>query len=119
MATKLARNPIRGLIGAFGAAVLALALSSCSAVYVTPVVPYNGSFTDFSAPLDVTFDRTQIGSLQGRASTVSILSLFAYGDASVEAAARQGNVGVVTMIDHELLNILGIYTKYTTVVSGR
>jgi hypothetical protein len=118
----------RLLPGALACLAAACALSSCTSFYVAPVVPQTSAalpvprviaFGDYSAPLDVTFDRTGVDARHGRASTVTVFNLFSYGDASVEAAARQGGIGVVTQIDHEFFNVFGLYVKYTTVVTGR
>jgi len=44
--------------------------------------------------------------------------VFATGDASISAAAASGGISRIHHVDHETLNILGIYAKYTTVVYG-
>lgn len=57
-------------------------------------------------------------SKEGRATCRSIFSLFAFGDCSVETAAKAGSVTNVKIVDQEVKNILGIYGSYTTVVKG-
>lgn len=86
----------------------------------SPVVPPFGFDVNITkAPVDITFDKTSIGSKRGESSSYSILfSIVAFGDASVYAAAREGNITTVNQIDCDLLNILGLYTRYTTVVYG-
>src|SRR5919197_566603 len=53
----------------------------------------------------------------GRAEAWGIL-VFATGDASISAAASHGGITRIHHVDHETLNILGIYAKYTTIVYG-
>ncbi len=49
----------------------------------------------------------------------SILWLFAWGDASTAAAAKQGDITTVNHMDLEFLNVIfGIYTETTTIVYG-
>jgi hypothetical protein len=44
--------------------------------------------------------------------------LFSTGDASISAAATNGGITKIHHVDHETLNILGIYARYVTVVHG-
>jgi hypothetical protein len=44
--------------------------------------------------------------------------VFATGDASITAAATNGGITKIHHVDHETLNILGIYARYVTVVHG-
>jgi TRL-like protein family len=53
----------------------------------------------------------------GRAEAWGIL-VFATGDASISAAMRNGAITRIHHVDHETMNILGVYAKYTTVVYG-
>jgi hypothetical protein len=53
----------------------------------------------------------------GRADAWGIV-LFATGDASISAAMRNGGITRVHHVDHETLNILGWFAKYTTIVYG-
>jgi len=46
------------------------------------------------------------------------IPLFAMGDASISTAAQNGGINQIHHIDHETLNILGIYARYTTIVYG-
>jgi hypothetical protein len=53
----------------------------------------------------------------GRATATGIL-LVAWGDASISAAMRNGGITRVHHVDHETMNIMGVYAKYTTIVYG-
>ena len=57
------------------------------------------------------------GAKIGRAEAWGIV-VFATGDASISAAAKNGGITRIHHVDHETMSILGIYAKYTTVVYG-
>jgi hypothetical protein len=86
---------------------------------IAPVVPPPGIvFTNNKAPLDLDYQKTDVGSKVGKASTKSILGLFAWGDASTLAAMRDGGITEVKHADYEYLNVIGIYQAFTVVVRG-
>lgn len=94
-------------------------LSGCAAGLRSPVVPYYGmGFTSVSAPVDVTFDGSEMGGRCGRSKSSCLLGMFAWGDCSVNAAARKGNIGRIDHVDCEIFNLLGIYSSYETVIWG-
>ena len=93
-------------------------LAGCSGVQA-PVMPPQGlGFTDYVAPLDIDFDKTALGTKKGEASSSSILALIATGDASIQAAARNGQINTINHADYRVLSVLGLYTKFTTIVYG-
>jgi hypothetical protein len=53
----------------------------------------------------------------GRATSVGIL-FYATGDASISAAMANGGITRIHHVDHETLNLLGFYARYTTIVYG-
>ena len=59
-----------------------------------------------------------IGAKEGKACAQSILGLIAQGDASIEAAAKNGGIKTVTTVDHSAKNMLGIIGDYCTIVHG-
>jgi len=76
-------------------------------------------YTHVLTPYDTNLDKTVVGPKTGKASMQSILWLFAWGDASTAAAAKQGGISTVNHMDREFLNIIfGIYTETTTIVYG-
>ena len=76
-------------------------------------------YTNIRTPLDTNVDQTQIGSKVGRASAQSVLFLVATGDASVEAAARNGGLTVINHLDVENQIILfGLFSKTTMIAYG-
>lgn len=59
-----------------------------------------------------------LGSKVGKACAQSILGLLAQGDASIEAAAKNGGIKDVMSVDHTTKNMLGLLGEYCTVVRG-
>ena len=53
----------------------------------------------------------------GRSEAWGIL-VFSTGDASISAAMANGGITRIHHVDHETLNILGIWAQYTTIVYG-
>ena len=87
-------------------ALTLLALNSC--VYGNVVYP-----------LDKDVAETRLGSRQGQASAQSVAWLVAWGDAGVEAAARNGSIQVIRHLDVERTIIFfGLYAKITTIAYG-
>ena len=98
--------------------VLAVA-TGCAGFYVAPVIPPPGFlYAKLSAPIDTDANPTKRGKKIGRAFTESFAGLFARGDASVYAAARNGGIRTIREIDYEFENYLGLYSKFTVVVYG-
>ncbi len=58
------------------------------------------------------------GSKTGKAECESILGLVATGDCSVGTAAKDGGIKKIKTVDHDIYNILGVYTRVTTIVTG-
>jgi hypothetical protein len=56
-------------------------------------------------------------SRKGKSCARVVLALFAWGDASIESAKRDGGIRTVTTIDHESFNLIG-FGSFCTVVYG-
>ena len=96
----------------------------------TPVIPPHGIlYTKYKAPLAPAPGR--IGRKTGRATAHQIglpplpfpglttgLDLFAWGDASEETAREKGNLSEVSHSDYEVMEILLIYRRFTTIAYG-
>ncbi len=91
-------------------AISALALCSCN------ITPVGAVYTDVSGPVTGTCAGT--GSKVGKATTTSYLGLWAEGDASIEAAKKNGGITTVSSVDVSVDSILGIVNTYTTTVRG-
>ena len=60
-----------------------------------------------------------IGNKVGMASSQSFLGgLLFDGDASIQAAAKQGNITRVATVDVKTINVFYIFIKHTTIVTG-
>lgn len=101
-----------------------LAAPGC-AYYEGAVKPPRALITWYKAPVTTDFDATPVGTKVGRASTRYIRIWnpwwnldFAWSEADIAAAARNGGITTVTYVDHEYVSILGLYCKYTTIVHG-
>lgn len=55
---------------------------------------------------------------RGDSCAFSLAGLVAWGDASINAAKAAAQIKEVSSVDHESLNILGIFGSYCTVVRG-
>lgn len=92
----------------------AATLAGCA----TASSPVNGLFyTDVKAGVSAT--EAYGGSARGEACASSILGIYASGDASIDAAKKNGGIAQVVTVDHTANSILGVYAKYCTVVYGK
>lgn len=74
-------------------------------------------FSNFKAPLSTEFDKTEIGTKVGKASTYSFLGLISVGDAGIKEAARNGHITKVNHADYEHFNFL-VFQKTSVFVYG-
>ena len=87
--------------------------------YRAPVIPPVAAvFNQTAAPMNLRLRQTKLGTKVGRSTATNILGLIAFGDATIAAAARAGGITTIHHADSELLNILGIYARHTTIVYG-
>ena len=104
------------------AALAACALfTGCAFGPSAPFTPAEGLFFNATtAPLNVEYGNTPIVGLRsGAASSSNILGLFALGDCSITAAARDGNLATVEYAEYSNFNLLGIYQKTTVTAYGK
>lgn len=92
-----------------------LGLTACAGG-VWPGVPVAVFYTDAGVSKQATDNN--IGKKKGEACASSILGVVTTGDAGIRAAADAGNITEISAVDTSFTNILGIYAKYCTVVSG-
>jgi len=93
----------------------------CSGCYVwnAPVQPPGGLFlTQYTAPVTTEFQGTPVGGKHGQAVSPLIFPDVAWGDASIQEAARDGQITEIHYVDYDLLEVLGIYAKMTINVYG-
>ena len=76
-------------------------------------------YVNTRTPYDRNLNNTDLGSKQGTASMHSVLWLFAWGDSSYAAAAKDGNIRVLKHADQEVrIYLLGVYSRRTIIVYG-
>ncbi len=92
----------------------AASFSGCTSI-PTPYGPIGAISLDVQGPFAVTSNSAS--SKVGRSESTSVLG-FAFGNASIAEAQRNGGISTIHHIDYEVTNILFLYTKYTLVVYG-
>jgi len=80
-------------------------------------VPVGGIYTQLKLPLDTTSNGAKSPKV-GTAECISVLTLIAIGDASIETAKQNGGITKVHHVDWDVENILGVYGKYKVIVYG-
>jgi hypothetical protein len=76
-------------------------------------------YANTKEPLDTDLNQTKLGAKQGEAKTHEWLWLVMWGDASTQAAAKNGGISVVNHADMADFVILGgLYWEHTTIVYG-
>jgi hypothetical protein len=93
--------------------VVGLLLSGCASLY-----PIGSFYTEVKLPNNMGDGKDVSYSKVGKAQATSILCIIATGDASLEAAIKNGGIRTVKYVDYHVDNVLGIYGKYTTTVYG-
>jgi hypothetical protein len=97
--------------------LLSMSLNGC--MYVAPVMPPQGLlFSNIAAPIDTDAESTPTSSKVGESSTSTVLGLFSFGDASLDTAARNGNLTKIEYIDYTYLNVLGLFQQFTIRAHG-
>lgn len=103
-------------------AAAVLALTALVAVCIGCTVPMGA----IMAPVQMTKSAVAVGDtsmgadgLKRGEATVEGIILLAKGDASIDAAMKNGGITRIHHVDSEETNILGIYSKHTTIVYGK
>ena len=97
------------------AAAAAAALSVVSGC--ATVVPCGAVYTKTTLPVSASTGSVSY-SKTGYSTITSVLGLVAWGDGSIGAAARQGKISKVEMVDFNADSVFGVYTTYKTMVYG-
>lgn len=120
-------SELRSTVSSLALGLLAISAVGCAPIIQTPVQPYTGAwYNNNGFPVDINYDHTtngapqptEIGTKSGSSKSHQILFLAAWGDASVQSAAAEGNIKRVDHVDAKLFNILGVYSNYELVVKG-
>jgi hypothetical protein len=109
------------LVLLLAAMAFALMMTGCAGAAVMRMAPATGViYTDVKAPLpaaSAAFTGAD-GKKVGTATCTSILGWVAQGDASIDAAMKAGGITKVHHVDFEVMQVLGLYAKYTVIVYG-
>lgn len=98
------------MIASFGLAVLCGCVSA-------PFQPPVGLVSKVSAPLS-TDGNWKVGMKSGSTDSKCVLGIYAWGDCSITAAARNGGLKRVDFVDYKYDNVLGIWQKVTVTAYG-
>ena len=84
------------------------------------IIQFSGcAYVDIRSPYDENLKKTELGSKVGVSNIYSLLWLFAWGDGSYAAAARNGNITVMRHADQQIENYLfGLFIKRSIIVYG-
>jgi len=93
---------------------LAIGVAGCLSA---PFQPPSGVVSVTTAPLS-TEGNWDVGSKKGKASSFSVLGLYASGDCSIATAAHNGGLKKIGHVDYEYFNVIGIWQKATVIVYG-
>lgn len=99
------------------AVVLVATLALCTGCWTFPNGAILAPIQDLKSPVamgDPTVPATKIGKAQATG-----IIIVGWGDASIQTAAQNGAITRIHHVDSEQLNILGIYSRNTTVVYGQ
>jgi len=99
--------------------VVAVALSCASLVgcVMAPFQPPGGLVAVTKAPLS-TDGNWKAGLKSGSSTARSCLGLYAWGDCSITAAAKNGGLKRVDYLDYDYLNVIGIWQEVTVTAYG-
>ncbi len=98
--------------------LLAVVVMAAFVTGCATVAPVGVLYTKVNLPLQLGDGNNISYSKVGQASANSYFSLIATGDASVETAAKNGNIKSIKYVDYHVENILGVVGTYTTTVYG-
>ena len=77
------------------------------------------AYVNVRTPYDRDLDNTGIGTKVGKATSHGAMWLFAWGDSSYAAAAKNGNITIMKHADQEIKTYLfGLYYRRTIIVYG-
>ncbi len=91
--------------------------TGCAGVAFMGASPANG-FIYAGSTLNKQTVENAVGAKTGEACAESVFGWVTWGDASVQAAAKNGGITKVGAVDSKINNYLGIYAKYCAVVTG-
>ena len=99
--------------------VASLLLTGCSMTRA-PFMPSTGMiYSDTKAPLSLEYHNMDLGHKIGTSTAHSFMGLFAFGDTSIQGAAKDGNIKIIKHTDYSFTSVFfGLFTKTTVYVYG-
>jgi hypothetical protein len=98
--------------------VVIAALTGCASfAFSGQGTAVGGLYVAAETPFAVT--NNDVGKKKGEACATSILGLVTTGDASIRSAADAAGIKNISAVDSNFMHILGLYSKYCVVVSGK
>ena len=100
---------------------IALSLAAIAAALVSGCdrsVPSGVLLTEVTLPVAVTSNTCKVAPKVGKSQCKDFFGLIATGDASVNAAMRDGNIKTVYYVDWKANNVLGVIGTYECTVYG-
>jgi len=108
-----------GFFTLFGTLLLSgVLLGGCATPASSPVIPAYAAVSVYSAPVDLDYNDTDLGSKIGTSTVHTILGIVSFGDCSAAAAAANGGIKVIKHADCSVVNALFFYSSYKTIVYG-
>ena len=98
-------------------AILAILLSGCASRSPVLGLVYTNTTHTGTGTGGIVDNKVKADKV-GTSTCSSILYSIAFGDCSVNAAKRQGNITKVNSIDHQSTSIYIFYNSYSTIVRG-
>lgn len=95
--------------------LLTLALASVALISCDATVPFGIIYSNTACPVSAAGGSA---TRTGQSHAVSYLQLVAIGDCSIEKAKANGGITTISSVDVKRENILGIVTRYVTIVRG-
>ncbi len=96
--------------------LLTLLFANCATTGIGSKTGLGSLFIDVTEAVSNSAAAT--GSKQGEACASNILGIVAIGDASIIAARRNGGISKVATVDAKYFNVLTLYGRYCTIVTG-
>ena len=107
------RRVVMGLVCGVAVVAVAALLTGCASSY-----PVGWGYTELKLPTAATSNSTVAKEKVGISTCNSYLGIVAIGDASIEAAMKNGGITKVQHVDWDAKNILGLYGEYKCTVYG-
>ena len=88
-------------------------LPACVATPVGPGIVYTG----VKAPLEATAS-TSPSTKAGKSKASQVLGIAAWGDATIQTAAKAAGITIIHHVDYEAFSVLGVYSSFEVTVYG-